>query len=147
MLDTCKFLTACRIPNSCSATRCQTCYYNDHSGIPVFQMPSTQESIDKWRRFLHREGKFTILQILSLCSTHSFLCSIIEMHNFICVIFRYRYTKILYFCVKHLDTEDLQDKQMYLNIDGVYKSRRIKDTLKKRAIKKYLPDCPSSLSV
>ena len=62
MLDTCKFITVCRMPNSCFAPRCQTGYYNDHSGIPVFQMPSTQESIDKLKRFLHREGKLTILK-------------------------------------------------------------------------------------
>ena len=72
MLDTCKFLTVCRIPNSCYAPRCRTGYYNDHSGIPVYKKPSTQESIDKWNSSLHREGKLTILQILSLCSTNSF---------------------------------------------------------------------------
>ena len=35
---------------------------------------------------------------------------------------------------------------MYFNIDGVYKSRRIQDNLKKGSIPKYLPDCPSYLS-
>ena len=66
MLDTCKFPTVCKMPNSCSDPRCHAGYYNDHSGIPVFQIPYIQESIDKWERFLHREGKLTILQILSL---------------------------------------------------------------------------------
>ena len=54
--------------------------------------------------------------------------------------------KNLYLCAKHFDTEDIQDTQMYLSIDGVYKSRRIKNTLKKGAMSKYLPDCPSYLS-
>ena len=54
--------------------------------------------------------------------------------------------KNLYLCAKHFDTEDIQDTQMYLNIDGVYESRRIKGTLKEGAIPKYLPDCPSYLS-
>ena len=63
---------------------------NDHSGISVdhsgIQMPSTQESIYKMKRFLHKQGKLTILQILSLCSTKSFLCSIIKMHCFIVLL-------------------------------------------------------------
>ena len=46
------------MPKSCSAPRCQTGYYNDHSGIPVFQMPSNSPDIEqKWRNFLHRDGK------------------------------------------------------------------------------------------
>ena len=59
------------MPNSCSAPRCQTGYYNDHSGVPIFKMPSTQESIDIWKCFIHREGKLSFaLKHLHLLVLH-----------------------------------------------------------------------------
>ena len=62
------------MPNSCSAPRYQTGYYNDYSGVPIFQMPSTQESIDIWKCFIHREGKLTKFHeyyfLLNIQQTH-----------------------------------------------------------------------------
>ena len=54
--------------------------------------------------------------------------------------------KNIYLCGKHFDSEDILDTQKYLDIDGVYKTRKIKAILKKGAIPKYLPNCPSYLS-
>ena len=54
--------------------------------------------------------------------------------------------KNIYLCGKHFDSEDILDTQTYLDIDSVHKTRKIKAILKKGAIPKYLPDCPSYLN-
>ena len=48
-------------------------------------------------------------------------------------------------CAKHFDPEEIIDTQTYIDIDGQTKTRNIKATLKKGAVPKYLPGCPSYL--
>ena len=46
------------MPNSCSAPKCTTGYY-ESSGVAVFRIPSEpQDIVHKWKRFLHRDGKY-----------------------------------------------------------------------------------------
>ena len=46
-------------------------------------------------------------------------------------------------CAKHLDPQDIIDTQTYLDIDGETKTRNIQARLKKGALPKYLPNCPT----
>ena len=52
------------MPKSCSAPRCQTGNHNDHSGIPVFQMPYNSPDIEqKWKKFLHIDDKLQLYKL------------------------------------------------------------------------------------
>ena len=51
--------------------------------------------------------------------------------------------KKVYLCAKHFDPQDIIDTQTYLDIDGETKTRNIQARLKKGALPKYLPNCPT----
>ena len=54
--------------------------------------------------------------------------------------------KKVFLCAKPFDAKDIIDKQTYLDIDGITKTRNIQARLKKGAIPKYLPGCPIYLN-
>ncbi|KAI6656183.1 hypothetical protein LOD99_1516 [Oopsacas minuta] len=54
--------------------------------------------------------------------------------------------KNIFVYAKYFDSDDIVDKQTYLDIDGQMKTQSIKATLKKGAIPKYLPCCPDHLN-
>ena len=71
------------MPNSCSAPRCATGYYNDHSGVAVFHIPSgPQDIVHKWKRFLHRDGEYVFTSWTSLITLPVFLLSLISLTYF-----------------------------------------------------------------
>ena len=49
----------------------------------------------------------------------------------------------MYLCAKHFDPQDIVNTQTYLDVDGMYKTRSIQARLKKGALPKYLPNCPT----
>ena len=85
-------------------------------------MPSTQESIDKWKRYLHREGKLTIYKYCHYAQQTRFYAPSLKCTILFVLLLCTDTLKKLYLCAKHFDTKDIQDTQMYLYIDGVYKS-------------------------